>query len=451
MMPPTGMNTTSGSADMMPPPEWSTTSDLFDTASQSESSSMSDSTDTASQSESMSTSGSADMMPPPEWSTMSGSIDADLALAPTPSPPALPPFTATSSSQSGSDLADGPPVASTTNATSPQLLTTPSPSEQRPASGSSDDISATATSTVVVSGSASGSDASNETGSFPEVSVANMSTPVPTTMPAALSSSGNGSYPETGSRGVGPTGSVVGPRATAASPTMNSSSDPSPWLGNVGFGSGASSGSADVGDFWSSASKSRGDGSLDSVDSDNGVESYAGEVAVPSPLLRPSSESGPPPPSLPAPPLLFPSSGSLKSERVTRPPIKSPSSSGVLVLPPITDDSADSVDPLATGGSQTRVNDGESGGNSALGTSTILFIIVGCIVAAALVFGAVWLRPKRADPLEVCDPDESREPTDAYPYAGSESAGPYDASRTPRVITGYDRMDVRGSNEYFGA
>uniref|UniRef100_M4BRL7 RxLR effector candidate protein n=1 Tax=Hyaloperonospora arabidopsidis (strain Emoy2) TaxID=559515 RepID=M4BRL7_HYAAE len=432
-------------------PELSSMSDSIDEMVLPELSSMSGSADMMIQPELSSMSGSTDVVILPELSSMSGSTDADLVLTPTlsPSPATLPPFTAMLSSQSGPGLARAPTVISTANVTSMHPSTTPPAPTPVPGRNNT---TPTPTPTLIVSGSSSGSDNSDDSGSFPEGSFANMPGPGSAIMSMEFSSSGSGDYPEIESTSApaGTTGLVDGSRAAAISANVNDSSVSPPWLDNAGLKSGASSASIDVNDSWSPTSKSRGADSLDNEDSS--VESLSGEV-VRSGSSSPGSSSLSPLST--APPLLFPSSGSLKIERLPPLPSESASPNGVLVLAPIMDHGGDSVNPLLSGGSQSPVNGEEirgSGESSAADTQTVLFIIIGCIVAAALVSGAVWLRPKRANSVDISNLREPPEPMDtSYPYVESEPAGPYDASRTPRVINGYDRMDMRGSNEYFSA
>uniref|UniRef100_A0AAV1TDK4 Uncharacterized protein n=1 Tax=Peronospora matthiolae TaxID=2874970 RepID=A0AAV1TDK4_9STRA len=431
-------------------PELSSMSDSIDEIVQPELSSMSDSADVMILPDLSSMSGSTDVVILPELSSMSGSTDADLVLTPTssPSPATLPPFTAMLSSQSGSGLAGVPTVISTVNATSMQPSTTP-PSPT-PVLERNSTTPTPPPPTLIVSGSSSGSDDSDDSGSFPEGSIASTPRPGFAIMSMEFSSSGSGDYPEIESTSVPAetTGSVDGSRAAAVSANVNDSSVSPPWLVDEGLESDASSASIDVSDSWSPTSKSRGADSLDNGDSS--AESLSGEVGRPG---SSSSGSGFLPPLSTTPPLLFPSSGSLKTAHL--PPSESASPNGVLVLAPIMDHGGDSVNPPISGGSQFPVNGEEIRGSdesSAADTQTIMFIIIGCIVAAALVFGAVWLRPKRASSVDISNLREPPEPMDtSYLYVESEPAGPYDASSTPRVINGYDRMDVRGSNEYFSA
>ncbi|KAG6595805.1 uncharacterized protein IUM83_18247 [Phytophthora cinnamomi] len=133
------------------------------------------------------------------------------------------------------------------------------------------------------------------------------------------------------------------------------------------------------------------------------------------------------------------SSASSQSSSV---PTEATSSNGVLKLTPITDDSDKSASALSEDGSLSPANGGDGGGSSVLGTNTMIFIIVGSVAAVALMFGVFYLRPARANPLELLTPREPPPPMDrtgAYPYDNSlesDPSGPYDASSTPRAMMG---------------
>lgn len=113
------------------------------------------------------------------------------------------------------------------------------------------------------------------------------------------------------------------------------------------------------------------------------------------------------------------------------------SSSGKLQLSPINDDSED---VLYTGGSMLAADNGCTVGSSALGSNMIAFIIVGSLAAVAIFFGALYLRPKRVNPLQQLTHLEYSHPmlhSSDYWHDQSIESEPsesYNVSRTPRAI-----------------